>query len=253
MGNQRILVLGLFLAGTVLSGSAQGRTVYRCVKDGVPSLANQPEPGSRCTAKHYQDGPDAAGASLMVGKTGTLYRLESNGQVILTTRALPGAKKVLTYTIRNAPADSPAHTGLASSAQVGRPQLDAYPSQFREAARRHQVDEAWLRAVAHVESAFRPTAESPKGAQGIMQLMPATAARYNVNNPFDATQSINAGARHLAYLLRRYQGNTSLAAAAYNAGEGAVARYNGIPPYRETQAYVARVEALKAKYAQALR
>lgn len=232
---------------------AQARTIYRCVKDGEVSLANRPEPGSKCTARHYADGPNAPGASLVTGRTGSIYKLEHNGEVILTTRALPGARKVMSYTIRSAPENSPAHEGLAAPAQVGRPRLDAYSSHFRAAAQAHKVDESWLRAVAHVESAFQANAISPKGAQGVMQLMPTTAAQYKVGNPFDPAQSIHAGARHLAYLLRRYKGDFTLAAAAYNAGEGAVDRYGGVPPYRETRNYVARVQALKEKYQQALR
>ena len=232
---------------------AQARTVYRCIKNGQVSLANLPEPGSKCTAKHYNDGPTAPAEGLMSGRTGSIYRLEHNGQVILSTRALPGARKVLSFTIRNAPESSSAHAGLATPVQVGKPRLDAYSSHFRAAAKTHKIDESWLRAVAHVESAFQANAVSPKGAQGVMQLMPFTATRYNVSNPFDPGQSINAGARHLAYLLRRYKGDFTLAAAAYNAGEGAVDRYGGVPPYRETRAYVAKVQALKDKYRQALR
>ena len=252
MGLKTLTAITVLVAG-LAAEPAQARTVYRCVKDGQVSLANLPEPGAKCTAKHYDDGPHAAAAGLMSGRTGSIYRLEHNGKVILSTRAMPGARKVLSYTIRDAPESSPAHTGLASAVQVGRPRLDAHSSHFRAAAKTHKVDESWLRAVAHVESAFQANAVSPKGAQGVMQLMPFTATRYNVSNPFDPGQSINAGARHLAYLLRRYKGDFTLAAAAYNAGEGAVDRYGGVPPYRETRAYVAKVQALKDKYRQALR
>lgn len=109
------------------------------------------------------------------------------------------------------------------------------------AARRHGLDPALVRAVVAVESAFQPRAVSPKGAQGLMQLMPATARSLGVVDPFDAGQSLDGGTRHLKGLVERYGGNLGLALAAYNAGEGAVARHRGVPPYRETRDYVRRV------------
>jgi soluble lytic murein transglycosylase-like protein len=93
---------------------------------------------------------------------------------------------------------------------------------------------------------------SPKGARGVMQLMPETARSYGVTDAYSPTQSIDAGARHLRTLLRRYEGDLTLATAAYNAGEGAVTRYGGVPPYRETRAYIAKVQAMHASYRRAL-
>jgi soluble lytic murein transglycosylase-like protein len=118
---------------------------------------------------------------------------------------------------------------------------DSYGQLIREAAERHAVAAALVESVIRVESNFEPRAVSPKGARGLMQLMPATAAQLGVRNIFDARENIEAGVRHLRYLMDRYQGNTSLALAAYNAGVDAVARYGGIPPYAETRAYVARI------------
>lgn len=115
-------------------------------------------------------------------------------------------------------------------------------------ARLHQVTPALVAAVVGVESGFNASAVSPKGAQGAMQLMPATAARYGVNNPGDPAQNIDAGVRHLKDLLNEHQGNVALALAAYNAGQGAVARHGGrIPPYRETMLYVPAVLAAAAR------
>jgi hypothetical protein len=112
---------------------------------------------------------------------------------------------------------------------------------LREAAARNRLDPALVRAVVAVESAFRTDAVSPKGAQGLMQLMPATAAALGVRDAFDPAQNLDGGARHLATLVQSYAGDLNKALAAYNAGEGAVARYGGVPPYRETKDYLAKV------------
>jgi len=116
-----------------------------------------------------------------------------------------------------------------------------YADLIETAARTHGLDPALLSAVATVESHFDPRALSPKGAAGLLQLMPATARRFGVSDVFDASQNVDAGARYLSWLLDRYDGRTDLALAGYNAGEGAVDRHKGIPPYRETREYVRRV------------
>ena len=107
-----------------------------------------------------------------------------------------------------------------------------------EAATRNGVDPVLLYAIMHRESSFKPGAVSPKGARGLMQLMPGTAARFGVRNIFDPAQNIEGGARYVRFLLNYFGGDVRLALAGYNAGEGAVAKYQGIPPYRETQEYV---------------
>jgi soluble lytic murein transglycosylase-like protein len=109
------------------------------------------------------------------------------------------------------------------------------------AARRHGLDPELVVAVVSVESGFRPEAVSPKGAQGLMQLMPRTAASLGVEDAFDPAQNLDGGARHLGQLLTLYGGDVARALAAYNAGEGAVQRHGGVPPYRETRAYVKKV------------
>lgn len=121
-----------------------------------------------------------------------------------------------------------------------------------EASQRFGIPIAWIRALMRVESANEVRAVSPKGAMGVMQLMPAVAAELGVADPFAPAQSIDAGARHLKALLRRYNGDATLAIAAYNAGPGAVARYDGVPPFAETRAYLEKVEALRARYRVAL-
>ena len=134
------------------------------------------------------------------------------------------------------PEPAPLPVGTAESAE---PPLDRI---IREAAARNRLDPRLLMAVVRVESNFQPRARSPKGAMGLMQLMPATARQYDVADAYDARSNVDAGARHLRSLLDRF--DLSLALAAYNAGEAAVRRFGGIPPYRETQDYVRRILSL---------
>jgi len=115
-----------------------------------------------------------------------------------------------------------------------------------EAARKHNVDPLLIHSVIQVESQYNPFAVSPKGAAGLMQLIPATARRFGVKNSFDPRQNIDAGVRYLKYLQDLFQ-DDRLALAAYNAGEGSVVEHQWIPPYRETQEYVRRV---REKYAE---
>lgn len=112
---------------------------------------------------------------------------------------------------------------------------------IQASADRNGLDPSLLAAVARVESNFDPFAVSPKGACGILQLMPKTAQRFGVRNVFDAGQNVEGGARYLRFLLDRFDGDVTLALAGYNAGEGAVERHGGVPPYRETREYVDRV------------
>jgi soluble lytic murein transglycosylase-like protein len=112
----------------------------------------------------------------------------------------------------------------------------------REAAERHHIDPALVRAVIETESGWNATAKSPKGALGLMQLIPTTAVRFGVYDAFSPQQNVDAGVRYLKTLLQRYNGNLDLALAAYNAGEGAVDRAHGIPAFRETRDYVQKVQ-----------
>jgi soluble lytic murein transglycosylase-like protein len=122
-----------------------------------------------------------------------------------------------------------------------------YNGLIGEAARLYQLPEPFIRAVVRVESDFNPTVVSRAGAMGLMQLMPKTARSMGVSDPFDARQNILGGARYLRILANRFKGDLVLTVAAYNAGHGAVEKYKGIPPYKETQRYVRRV--LKHYYA----
>lgn len=128
--------------------------------------------------------------------------------------------------------------------------VDRYEQEILHHARQHNVSPALVKAVIHAESAFNPQARSKVGAQGLMQLMPATAAELGVTSPFDPEQNIDGGVRYLAMLLRMYNNDVRLATAAYNAGPGAVRRHNGVPAFPETRAYVQRVAILERRYRQ---
>ena len=246
------ILLPLLLLATPLPAAepAATRTVYRCLRDGSVSLASAPEPGSRCTAITY----DANAAKLpdlwrLPGaQRGQLYQRQQDGRTVYSTRKLPGSTPVLAFSIP-APPGAKAHAGLG---RLGPPRLDVFRAEFQAASRLTGVDESWLRAIAHVESGFDANALSPKGAKGVMQLMPDTAAAWQVTDPFNPNQSIQAGARELRQLRLAYNGDLARVAAAYNAGAGTVAKYGGMPPYAETQQYVANVLELNESYRAAL-
>lgn len=126
--------------------------------------------------------------------------------------------------------------------------LGKYAAQINKAAKEYSVDGSLLRALIHAESGFDPQALSHMGAQGLTQLMPATATSMGVSNAFDPGQNIRGGARYLSGLLKTFKGDVRLATAAYNAGPGAVRKYGGVPPYAETQVYVDRVGLLAKRY-----
>jgi hypothetical protein len=143
------------------------------------------------------------------------------------------------------PAAEPTVSGVPA---IEPAEADGLHGLINRMAAEYGVDERLAHALVQVESNYRSDAVSPKGAMGLMQLMPATARHYDVTDPFDPAQNLAGGLRHLRGLLDRYgRGRESLALAAYNAGEGAVSRHNGIPPYPETRSYVQRILALTGK------
>ena len=129
--------------------------------------------------------------------------------------------------------------------------LDRYHALVEKAAREHQVDRALLSAVIMVESGFDPIAVSSRGAVGLMKLMPATAQLYGISDPYDPAQNIQAGAKYLRYLMKKFNNDMSLVLAAYNAGEATIQRYgNRLPPYQETILYVPKVMDAYRRYQQ---
>jgi len=128
------------------------------------------------------------------------------------------------------------------------PLYKKYTLQIANASTKYGLDKALIRAVIHAESSFNPHAISKVGAQGLMQLMPATAKELGVKKPMSVIENIDGGTRYLKKLLDQFGGNISHATAAYNAGPSTVKKYNGIPPYKETKAYVRRIGILYKRY-----
>lgn len=189
---------------------------------------------------------------LRMGSSTTFSYLDARGVRNFSNRRPAGVANVTVSRVQFPIFEMETCYACAASPQVNfssiRLNTDAYRSEIASASHDYGVDEAIVRAIIHAESAFRPNALSRVGAQGLMQLMPATARRFGVGNSFDAGQNIRGGVQYLAFLLKRFNGDLALAAAGYNAGEGAVDKYRGVPPYSETQRYVQRVGLLAQRY-----
>jgi soluble lytic murein transglycosylase-like protein len=159
-----------------------------------------------------------------------------NGTLVLSDRKLD--EGAMTYVV-------PEAAGIRATRTATPEYSHVYDSLVQEHASRHALRPELVRAVIQVESGFNPRARSPKGAMGLMQLMPATARRLGVGNAYDPGENIRGGCAYLRQLLDRYDGNEQLALAAYNAGEGAVDRHGrNIPPFQETRDYVKKIGRL---------
>jgi soluble lytic murein transglycosylase-like protein len=160
---------------------------------------------------------------------------DANGTLVLSDRAIDAPTEV--YQVEGAPTFVTTRPERSPSAR------ERYEPLIREHATRQGLRPELVRAVIQVESGFDPRALSPKGAMGLMQLMPGTAEELGVNDPWDPGENIRGGTTYLRRLLDHFDGDERLALAAYNAGPGAVTRYGGTPPYRETREYVRKVGA----------
>ncbi len=201
------VVLASFALGTAASAGAD---IYRCKRaDGTQHYTNVREQGRRCQV---------------------VVRTSKKSRAKRSARKSPSTARPPTKRHQR---DPERHT--------------RYDNLITEAAQVYQLPHSFIRAVMHVESNFNPTVVSRAGAMGLMQLMPKTARSMGVSDPFDVRQNVLGGARYLRILANRFKGDLILTVAAYNAGEAAVDKYEGIPPYQETQRYVRRV--LKHYYA----
>lgn len=188
--------------------------------------------------------------SAHVTQAATVYvYVDQNGSKVISDHPLSskGLKKLKTYRPRSSVEIlGPRHYNYSSR------RLDPRSTEFDQAifaiADLYQQDRALIKAIVQIESSFNPNALSSKGAQGLMQLMPATASQYQVTDAFNARENLRGGIAFFADLMSRYENDVRLALAAYNAGASAVSRYKGIPPYPETQAYVTQVMRLHKTY-----
>jgi soluble lytic murein transglycosylase-like protein len=166
---------------------------------------------------------------------------DANGNLVLSNRPQPGTSGIRSYAV---PQAEKVRATRFAAVERGR----AYDDLIAEHSRNSRVRPDLVRAVVQVESAFNPYAKSPKGAMGLMQLMPATARQYGVTNPFNPAENVRAGVAYLRELLDRYQGSEELALAAYNAGPGAVDKHGQtVPPYRETRNYVSQINQISSR------
>ncbi len=232
---------------TTLGAAVSGAAITMPVSVGSSALA----PAAAISAPAAAPAPKAVSGNTKRVVSGQVYSYIKDGVRHYTSARPKGAGSVASLrTIKY----SFIETCFACAANPGvnfgtlRLNTVSYQAEIAAAAREFGVEEAIVRAIIHAESSFNPMALSHAGAQGLMQLMPPTARRFGVTDSYDANQNIRGGVQYLAWLLKRFNGNLTLAAAGYNAGEGAVDRHGGVPPYQETQRYVVRVGVLADRY-----
>lgn len=167
---------------------------------------------------------------------------DENGVNVFTSHK-PDTKR---YRVKNHGCFGTCRTGVNWTSTPLKSEL--FAEEVNTAAQTFSVDSALIRAIMHAESWFQPKALSSAGAQGLMQLMPATQERFGVNDPHDPLQNISAGAEYIAWLMNEFDQDIDRVIAAYNAGENAVKRHNGVPPFNETHEYLRRVRILYQRY-----
>ena len=165
-----------------------------------------------------------------------IYVYEKNG-LFLITDSYEGSNYISRYKTKR---PKPETSSRIRTKTNGSP-ANGFSHEIFEASKKYDVNSNFIKAIIATESNFRPDAVSPRGAMGLMQLMPKTALSLKVEDPFDPYQNIDGGTRHLKYLLKQFKGNRHLTLAAYNAGEQAVKKYGTIPPFKETTSYVRKV------------
>jgi soluble lytic murein transglycosylase-like protein len=192
------------------------------------------------------------------GRTVSVKNHTNVGESIVLTLRSGGEVTLSRSLVEKIEADEVPHPDPAPPVQSAEPSAAAQPAVERgsllrdtayaglitAAAEAHGVDPLLVQALIQVESNYKPRARSSRGAMGLMQLMPSTAREYKVRNAYDPKANINAGVQKLKSLIEKWEGNLALALASYNAGEGAVIKFNGVPPYRETRNYVSKILAI---------
>lgn len=240
----RVVLLGLAWMTLLLSAPClAGQGIQPTVENGRTVWTNDtPTPHkAKALPLYYWDTAEKKWLPVKATSEGALRSARAvAGEVNNYIESQPklGEEKPSTHGLAD---NNPNYAKAAAGRKVSSEDIDRF---IQEAAARHKVNPNLVRALVQVESNYNPNAVSRKGAMGLMQLMPATAHQYDVNNPFDVRQNVEAGVRHLKGLLDNFGGNVPLSLAAYNAGKGAVERNGGIPPYSETQNYVKRITHL---------
>lgn len=239
--------LALLCSATAFSASARDGLYKWKDASGVTHFSNV----SSDQPSHADVTPVGGNASITVGTIATdlrahnqVFKYKDAGGVTHYTDLRPLHQSYLVINVTCPACDVHSSVNWGSTAL----NLTAYADTINTASAQYGVDPAFVRAIIHAESAFNPQARSKKGAMGLMQVMPDTASDYGSYNLLDAEQNIKVGVRHLAGLLKSFGGDEKLAAAAYNAGEGAVRKYGGVPPYDETRVYTERVGVLRKRY-----